>query len=66
MKGILFSVIVAGAAAALLIYFKDELNSRSNALDDVEDAAKDAYKTMDRQINKVERKTGDIIDPALG
>jgi hypothetical protein len=50
----------------LLFYYAGYENSPESELDEVGDAADDAYKTMNKHIRKAERAVGDAIDPALG
>ncbi len=61
MKKLLIASIIAGAAVAgLLFYLRDELSEKKTA-DDIEDAAEDAYNTMNKHIGKTER----MFDHAL-
>ena len=66
MKNILLTVGIVGAAIALLIYYAEEQTSPNREINEVEDAAEDAYNTMNKHIRKVERAAGDLLDPALG
>lgn len=65
MKSLLLTVAIAGAVAALIIYLADEatfLETNSRKPKDVGDAAEDAYKTMNKHIGRVERKTENSFD----
>ena len=53
MKNILIAATIVGAVAAGLILYTSKKNKGSN--DQVKDAAKDAYDTMNAGIGKVER-----------
>jgi hypothetical protein len=62
MKSVLITAVVVGAAIATLLYLTEEtrrtpLSDAEDAADDVEDAAKSAYRTMNKHIGKVERST---------
>jgi len=55
MKNLVIATVIVGAAVAgLLLYLRDQTGVRGQ-INDVEDAADDAYKTMNKHIGKVER-----------
>jgi hypothetical protein len=54
MKKILIAATAVGAAIAGIILYNRKRNTGTNK---VEDAAKDAYDTMNRGIGKIERNT---------
>ena len=66
MKAILITVGIIGAAIALLLYYEEEYTSPNREINEIEDAAEDAYRTMNKGIRKAERAAGDLLDPALG
>ena len=66
MKPILITVGIIGAAIAFLLYYEENYTSPNREINAVEDAAEDAYDTMDRGIRRAERAAGDLLDPALG
>ncbi len=66
MKGLLLTALIAGATAALVIYFGEERSSPERELNDIGDAAEDAFTTMNRNLRKIEGAAGDLLDPALG
>ena len=53
MRNLLIFAGLAGLAAAVAIYFVTEADK--DAFDEIQDAADDAYSTMDRHIGQVER-----------
>ena len=53
MKNLLIFAAIAGLAAAVAIYFVSEADK--DAFDEIEDAADDAYNTMNSGIGRVER-----------
>lgn len=67
MKSLLITAAIVGvAAAAIIIYLAEDMSSESEGLDDVADAASDAYNTMNKHIGRIERKTSDALDTGLG
>ena len=60
MRNVLIFAGLAGIAAAVAIYFVTE--SQKDLGDEIEDAADDAYDTMNKHIGKVERKTRKSFD----
>ena len=55
-KAFLAAVIVGLVAGAVLLYLTNR-TPEEEAADDIEDAAGDAYDTMNKHINKVEKAT---------
>lgn len=64
MKSVLITALVAGIVVAAALIIAD--NYERDSIDDVGDAAEDAYNTMNKHIRRVERSAGDLLDPALG
>ena len=66
MKNILIAAAIVGVVAAGVIIYMTNYAGTSNELedaaDDVGDAAKDAWNTMDKNIRKVERKTDPVLN----
>lgn len=62
MKKILLAAVLTGAAAAFLIMYLGRSYNEDKEINDIEDAAEDAYDTMNKHIGKVERAT----EKALG
>ena len=70
MKSIFITTIIVGAVLGTLIYYATETQrtpaSRADdALDDIEDAAGDAYDTMNKHIGRVERTAEKALDGNL-
>ncbi len=55
MKKLLIASIIAGVAVAGLLYYLQDSFGEKKTADDIEDAAEDAYDTMNKHIGKVER-----------
>ena len=53
MRNVLIFACLAGIAAAVAIYFTNEANK--SGVDEVADAAEDAYDTMNEHIGNAER-----------
>lgn len=65
MKNILIAATIVGiVAAGVIIYLRDyyRTNELEDAAEDVGDAAKNAYNTMDKHIRKIERKTDPVLN----
>lgn len=65
MKALLITAAIVGAAvAALVFYGADDTTFGGSGTSDVDDAAEDAYKTMNKHIGRVERKTEEALNNA--
>jgi hypothetical protein len=53
-KIVIASILVGAAVAGLLFYLRNQLAEKKTS-DDVEDAADNAYNTMNKHIGRVER-----------
>jgi len=61
MKNILIAAVVVGiTAAGLILYLRDRVEA-DDEFDEVEDAAGDAYTTMNRNIGKAERAVRNAV-----
>ena len=67
MKGLLITAAIVGAAVtALIFYGTDDTTLAESGTSDIDEAAEDAYKTMNKHIGRVERKTEEELNNALG
>lgn len=62
MKKILIAATVVGAIAGGLFVYMRNFYAKRDELDNVEDAADDAFHTMNKHIRRVERKTNGILN----
>ncbi len=55
MKNLLIATVVAGAAVAGLMLYLRNQTAQQRTVNHIEDAADDAYKTMNKHIGRAER-----------
>lgn len=61
MKNILIAAVVVGiTAAGLILYLRDRIEAEDE-FDEIEDAAGDAYSTMNRNIGRAERSVRNAL-----
>lgn len=71
MKKLLITALIVGVATAVAIFYVATDSSTiykkrtAGSMDDLEDAADNAFTEMNRHAGRVERKTEDIIDKAF-
>jgi hypothetical protein len=61
MKKILIAASVVGAAAAGAILYARKRNRVADGAEEVKDSLKDAYREMDRHIQRTERTTENAL-----
>ncbi len=61
MKKAFLAAIITGLVAGAVLLYLTNRTPEEKAADDVGDAAEDAYDTMNKHINKVERKTRQVL-----